>query len=198
MPEFLTPTGELEAVNLMLANIGASPVDRLTGTLAADAIVARRVLHGVSRRVQNEGWHFNTEDNYPLSRDVNNEIPLPPNLLRVDAVLTAHPTLDPVARGARLYDKASHSFLFDTNISANIVLLLPFEDLPEYARLYIVVRAARQFQQDTIGSDTLSNFDQTDEARARADMIRADGANENLNMLDNMGSFHPGDALRRR
>lgn len=197
MPDFLTPTDELEAVNLLLANIGASPIDRLTGTLPVDAITARRVLHRVSRAIQNEGWHYNSERDYPLSRNIAGEIPLPPNLLRIDAVLTRHPDIDPVVRGRRLYDKVTHSFIFETNILANIVLLLPFDDLPEYARLYVVVRAAREFQQNAIGSPELARFDDMDEARARADMIRADGMNENLNIFGNRGSFRPGDTLER-
>ena len=43
MPEFLTPTTELEAVNAILASVGESPVDALDGEFV-DAEIARGLL----------------------------------------------------------------------------------------------------------------------------------------------------------
>ena len=54
-------TTELESVNIMLAAIGESPVNTLTGTLPADVVMAQSTLTEVNKEVQSEGWSFNTE-----------------------------------------------------------------------------------------------------------------------------------------
>jgi hypothetical protein len=56
----LTPTTKLEAVNVCLTNIGEAPVASLTG-LQVDAQVASSIIDEVSREVQSNGWHWNTE-----------------------------------------------------------------------------------------------------------------------------------------
>jgi hypothetical protein len=43
----------------------------------------------------------------------------------------------------------------------------------------------------------VDRFTAEHEARARADMVRSDTKNANLNILNGMGTFRPGDALRR-
>ena len=55
------PTTELEAVNVMLSNIGESPVNTLEDDNVIDATVARTILKSISREVQALGWNFNTD-----------------------------------------------------------------------------------------------------------------------------------------
>ena len=52
---------ELEAVNILLTTIGEAPVNTLTGNQVTDVSIANQVLNEVSREVQSQGWHFNTE-----------------------------------------------------------------------------------------------------------------------------------------
>lgn len=80
MPEFLTPTTELEAVNAILASVGESPIAALDGEFV-DAEIARGLLTQESRAVQTEGYTFNTEADYPLAPDVEGRIFLPQNSL---------------------------------------------------------------------------------------------------------------------
>ena len=57
---------------------------------------------------------------------------------------------------------------------------LPFEELPDAARYYIAVKAARRFRMNiTGGDDGASSISREDEARARATLIR-----EHLNGAD--------------
>ena len=47
-----TATTELEAINTMLSVIGESPVNTVDGSGVVDAVLARQILHEVSRHVQ--------------------------------------------------------------------------------------------------------------------------------------------------
>ena len=47
-------------------------------------------------------------------------------------------------------------------------MFLPFDELPENARRYIVLRASRMFQDRTLGAGTLHNFHMQDEMQALA------------------------------
>lgn len=195
MTTAITPTTELEAVNLMLDVIGESPINSLSDGAVVDAVKAKAVLSEVSRAVQQKGWHFNTEKNYELVPTVfEKEIQLPPNCARVD---TSGPDkgTDVVQRGNRLYDRINHTFAFTKSLRVDMVVLLPFDQLPETARYYIAVRAARVFQARTVGSEALYKFSAEDERLALVDLKRAEGLTGGHNMLT--GSWSVAKILTR-
>ncbi len=185
-PPLLT---ELEAVNVMLSVIGESPVNTLTGASTVDVIQAKAILNQVSREVQSVGWHFNSEKNYPLVPDINGEIKLAANMVRVDA--DQFPELDVVQRGLRLYSRTNHSFEFDRTIRAEIIFLLPFEELPQAARQFIVIRAARIFQDRMVGSETLHGFSALDEQKALADLKEAEGDTGDYSIFGHFDAYRP-------
>ncbi|MTD92884.1 phage tail protein [Hyphomicrobium sp. xq] len=184
-------TTELDAVNVMLSTIGSSPVNTLEGPLAPDVLTARKKLHQISKAVQSERWDFNTEDYYPLARNSDNEIPLPTNTLNV--AVTYPTTLAIVQRGLRLYDKTNHRYTFEQDVQATITFVLMFEELPEPARNYIGIRAARDFQ-SALQSAAEAKYSEEDELRARADFIRSEGYGS---LLDGSGTYRPAHTLRR-
>lgn len=163
---YLEPTTELEAINTMLSVIGEAPINTLEGALPADADIARRILEEVSREVQAKGWYFNTERNYPLLPNEEGEIVLPRNATHVDVSLGWNPGLEVVLRGQRLYNLTDHTFKFTGKVYVDIVFLLPFEELPQTARHYITIRAARKFHDRVVGSGTLHEFTTKDEQDA--------------------------------
>lgn len=180
----LTLTSELDAVNIMLGTIGESPISSLdASTGVADAVIARQVLSEVAVQVQEEGWHFNVEENFVLtpSTDTGN-VYLPANCLEADTTGDDR-LMDVAMRGRRLYDRTNHTFVFTKSIKANLVLMLEFDDLPQAARHYITVRAARVFQQRVVGSDTLGTFTERDEVRARAALKRFEAKTADYNIL---------------
>lgn len=197
----VAPTTELEAVNVMLSGIGETPVNSFE-EVTADVSVARAVLSEVSKAVQLDGYQWNTEDNYPLVPDAKGRITVHPSIVRVafrepdDRELTM--------RGRRVYDRSNHTYAFSahTIIRVTATLLLPFEDLPEAARRYVMIRALRVFQERVVGSDTLSQFQQVDEARARALMLMEERKQDRPNMLTGtlpaIGTWRPVTALRHR
>ena len=183
MTTVVTPTTELEAVNLMLDSIGESPISSLENSAVVDAVKAKAVLSEISRAVQKKGWHFNTEKEFELVPTVfEKEIFVPSNVLRID---TVYPDdgIDVVHRGKRLYDRRKHTFKFDKSVKVDMVVLLPFDELPEAARYYIAVRAARVFQARTVGSESLWQFTEVDERDARADLKKAEGITGDHNIL---------------
>jgi hypothetical protein len=179
----LTPTTELEAVNAMLRTIGESPVSTIEDNGVIDAVTARQQLRNTSRRVQARGWHWNTEKALVLVRSFpEGEVKVPANTLKVDTVGPSA-GVDVTLRGNRLYDRTKHTFAFDTSLTVDLVAFLRFEELPENARQYITIAASRKFQQDTVGSDTLSNFNLRDELMALVALQDEEAANADYNIF---------------
>lgn len=178
----LSPTTELEALNTMLSTIGESPVNTVDDSGMVDAVIARQILRATSREVQSRGWHFNTEKAYPLQPDDQGQLNLPATILRADTVETDS-DIDVVVRGTRLYDRRNHTYVFNKGVKVDAVILLPFDELPEAARWYITVRAARIYQERVVGSDTLSSFNQQDELRALVVLQETEADNADYNIL---------------
>jgi hypothetical protein len=184
MTTVLTPTSELEAINTILSVIGESPISSLSEiSSVADAVTAQSILSEVSRQVQTKGWHFNTEKDFELTPDTfSKEITIPSNTLRVDTSGDSRDT-DVVQRGNRLYDRTKHTFQFDKSLKCEIVVLLPFDQLPQAARHYVTIKSARIFQSRTVGSEALYQFTAVDERDALLDLKRAEGITGDYNIL---------------
>ena len=178
-------TTELEAINIILSTIGESPVNSLGEVSGVvDAVVAKSVLKEVSTAVQEEGWHFNIEKNFTLTPDfVNKEITIPCDCIQCDAS-GQDSERDVCVRGTRLYDRGNHTYVFDRPVTVDMVLVLPFEELPQAVRNYITIRAARVYQQRVVGSETLGNFTEKDEARARAVLRKFEADTADYNILN--------------
>lgn len=184
MAQLLTPTTELEAVNILLGTVLEAPVNTLLGTTSADAQRAIAVLSEVSREIQQDGYNFNSEKGYTLAPDAfTGEIPLPLNCLNVDSV-QQDAGIDVVARGKRLYDRVKHTYRFDRSITVDMTVLLPFDELPEAVRRYITIRAARVFQKRTLGDGSLDAFTAQDEALAWRSFRRVVGRNSDHNIFN--------------
>jgi hypothetical protein len=181
----LSMTSELDAVNIMLGTIGESPINSLdAATGVVDAVTARAILSEVSVQVQEEGWHFNTEYEFELTPALGtNEIYIAANTIEVDASAYDRNDIDVAIRGNRLYDRKNKTYQFEQSIKADLTILLEFNELPQAARHYITVRAARVFQQRVVGSDTLGSFTEKDEARALRSMRRYESKTADYNIL---------------
>jgi len=176
-------TTELDAINTMLSIIGEAPVNTVEDTGVVDAVMARQVLNETMREVQARGWHWNTDKGVVLTPTfpAPGDVYLPNNTLMVDAIDPSH---DVVQRGNRLWDRRTHTFKFDMPVTVDIVRLLPFDELPQNARNYIMVRAGRIFQNRVVGSETLSGFNDKDETRALVSLRNAEAETGDWNMLN--------------
>ena len=174
----LTPTTELEAVNEILSSIGEAPVNSLESGMD-DANMALQILRSVSRETQSIGWYFNREQGFVLSPDDKGEVLVPENTLRLDSGRK-----DLMLRSGKLYDSKRHTFCIEQPVRVDLVLGLHFNDMPEVARRFITLKAARVFQQRTVSSQSLAPHLMADEQAAwaalRADEIEA----VNTNLFD--------------
>jgi len=176
----LTPTTKLEAVNVCLTNIGEAPVASLTG-LQVDAQVASSIIDEVSREVQTNGWHWNTEV-HTISPNISSQILLPANTLRVDTVEKDR-SLDVVQRGMKLYDRKDNTYTFTGSLRLHLTVALDFDEIPEAARRYITMRSSRVFQERTLGSESLSKFNRGDEQQAWALLQHEEAETGDHNMI---------------
>lgn len=184
MSTVLTPTTELEAINTILSVIGESPISSTSEiSSVADAVTAQSILSEVSRQVQTKGWHFNTDKEITLSPDTySGEITVPTNCLRVDSSGSDR-EVDVVHRGTKLYDRSKHTYNIAKQVVVDMVVLLPFTELPQAARHYITIKAARIFQARTVGSEALYQFTASDERDALIDLKKAEGVTGDYNIL---------------
>lgn len=160
-----TLTSELEAINIMLEACDEAPVTSLVQSGIYPLDRAKGILSETSRVVQSLGWKFNTEYEFPLTRDEAGAVALAPNALRVD-VDAKHTNVDPVQRGLRLYDSKAHSYAFTQDLTATVVFLLGWDELPQPARHYINIRAARTMQGRSSVSDSTYRYSADDEQAA--------------------------------
>ena len=175
---------ELESVNIMLAAIGEAPINSLSGTLPVDARLAQSTLKEVNKDVQSEGWSFNTEIDVTFTRDATTKlISLPTNILRIDPNIHQHPSIDAIQRGLKLYDRLNNKYEFDEDLICTVVYFRDFDEIPEPARRYITIKAARVFVDRLVSDDGLRSYTQQDETRARAILMETDLSNADHNVL---------------
>lgn len=80
------------------------------------------------------------------------------------------------------------------------VWLLDFEDIPQVAKNYVTMHAARMFAQRMTGDSQISGFTERDEVLAFRDLKKSEGVAGNPNIFDNqsvtriMGNRPPGPA----
>lgn len=181
------PSTELDAVNVLLESIGEAPVNSLIGEVIDDVAIARNKISQVSRSLQSTGWGFNTEVNYPLLRstdtDTLNQILLPANAIRLKIVDVSS---NPTQRGARLYNRVLFGYTFTSDLTATeMVIMLPFDELPEQARQYITLTAARLFSDGSTQDGTIGGLMARDEVIALSALMDYEADTEGSSIFDN-------------
>lgn len=174
---------ELEAVNGMLLAIHEQPVNTLEDEGIFEMSLARQTLTEVSRAVQSAGWHYNTVRGQKLlPTKPQKEIVLPDNCIRADT--TRYSALhDVVQRGNKLFSVTRNSFVFENPVIVDMVLYLPFDELIQPAREYIMIKATRRFQARVMGSQMVDHFSQQEEVAAKAVLDQAECDNADYNVL---------------
>ena len=142
---------ELSSVNSILGSIGQAPVSRIyqdvNGELEyinPEIAFIHNLLMEVNSDVQNEGWTWNTENDFELLPDNNQEFLIPADVLRMDVSEgQVYRTTDVVRRNGKLYNKLTHSYKFPNSpLHFDIVWKLDYEELPSAIKRYITLRAS--------------------------------------------------------
>jgi len=178
LDEFVLTT-ELDAVNVLLHTIGEQPVSSLDSAGLTDVAIAKTVLAEQNRRIQAKGWDFNTDLNYALALDLNSMAIKPTNALRIDTT-DGSPLVE---RKGKLWDRSKNTFVLANAPKVNIVRYFAFEEIPESARYYITLKAARVFQKRILGDDSVEVFTEKDEFEAKADFMDSEQSSAGRNML---------------
>ena len=181
---------ELSAVNSILGSIGQSPVTTLgtvttdttnTGQEVANTFANPQIamIHGLlmeaTKDIQNEGWHFNKEDNVKISPDENGHFLIPTNYLRYDV----HGGLydrnrDVVRKNGKLYDNVTHTDVFTQDMYLDITYLLAFNDVPPAIQRYIIARASVRAATQLVSNPDLVKLLQLQEEQTRATALEYD------------------------
>ena len=178
-------TTKLQAINQMLSGIGQAPVVSID-VANPELALALEILESVNREIQGEGWHFNTEINYPFTPDVNGEILIPGNVLAISDNKTSNvQRYQTVLRSGKLYDKINHTYSFPTGnpVKCDVTWLFDFEDLPQVFKDYIAQRAARVFAGRALGSQEVVAFNGQDELNLRANCLAYDTGTSEVNIF---------------
>lgn len=161
---------QLEAVNQMLSAVGQLPVNTIVGDVNVDVTRALATLNTVSMQVQGQGWKFNTETGYVATPDSSKRLVFPDNVLS----FVPEGRTGTVMRGNTLFDTQNATYEFTGTIKGTAILALEWDLMPNHARQYIAIKAARLFQDETTGSETGHSFKVKDEAAAWSDFRRAE------------------------
>jgi hypothetical protein len=192
-----TPTvaqTKLDAVNLMLASIGQSPVNTLTGTLPKDVNKAVVALDSALREVLTQGWSFNSDREYEMTPDGTGRIAVPSNAVQIDPsygqdFVPRYDSNSPA--GMFLYDREKQSFNEITgDLKVDIVWLYEFEQIPQHARQYVATKAARKFQSGIMASAVLHQFTRDDESEAYSTFRRTEQRQKRYNLNANSVALH--------
>jgi len=194
---------ELSAVNSILGAIGQSPVTSLSFTNPEISFIYN-ILNEVNKDVQNEGWHFNTENHIKVTVSEDGEIDYPSDALSYDLHdgLT-NKTRDVVKRNSKVYDLVNHTSTFTSgDYYFDKVTLYTFADLPNPFQRYITYRAAARAATQLVGNPQLVQLLQLQEGQARASCMeyecnQGDHSFFGVPHESTYRSYQPVDSLRR-
>ena len=188
----LTKTNKLQAINTMLSAIGEPPVNSLAAQ-RADSLIALTILDETTRDIQSYGWQFNTDENVVMTPETTTGfLYISDSIVRVDIAYTDDTVaLEVVIRGNRLYNRLTSSFVFTEALTTTQVTLLDFDEMPEIAKRYITIRAARIFQDRVVGSSTLHAFEMQDEITALARLTEYENEVGDYNIFQSESVIRP-------
>jgi hypothetical protein len=131
---------------------------------------------------------FNSDYKVRLSPDGDSKINIPTNVLRVESTYRGS-SYDYAVRGRYLYDRYNQQYTFTAAVYLNLTYFLEWTEMPEHVRHYVTIKAARKFQADTVGSPQQDAFTKSDEAEARAEMIRWEAIKKDQSILDSSSIY---------
>lgn len=170
-------TTELDAVNICLNVIGEASVNALTGTLPFEVTLARNIIAETARELCQDSYIFNTEKDLTLTSNGTNVA------VAAHYIIVKHASVNYVIRGAQLYNMDEGTLVIPSNVKATVTYLLDFDDLPEAAKRYVNIRAARVYADRLVGSKDIRAFTERDEIEAKGQLAHYQEGIGDFNML---------------
>ena len=196
-------TTKLQAVNTLLSIVGEAPLNSLTPPLTGDAALAERVLDEISTEIQGEGWSWNTMVYDAIPLDTNGHSTLPSNTLAVRFNPISYPSQRFVLRGIKLFDRIKNSYDLrgslgvaltgsTTDLVAQVVEELAWDDIPETGKRYIMIRAGRIYSNRVVTSSTIESYTADDEEKALQILKRTEDMAQNHNFISGPDDMYGG------
>jgi hypothetical protein len=174
---------KLQAVNASLLAIGQQLVATLEDALDIDATQALILLDEINEEIQSEGWAFNTDDNLTLTpNSLTGYITIPSNYINVRSVGT--PTVQ--VRNGKLYNQSTQTDVFTSDVTAEVIRLVPFEETPAPFALYIKSLLVRRFQERFLGDSTMTQTLALEEQQALLRLRNWDNSVGQYNLLEGL------------
>lgn len=173
-------TTQLEVLNHVIGVVGETPVSNVNSTHPT-AQSALLTIQRVSKQFQLRGWWFNREEGLVLSPTTGGEIILPSTTLKVDPTDTSSKL---VWRGNRLYDSKNHTYNIGQSVTVNMSILLPTNELPEVAAMYLMHKSAYDFYVADDGDEMKSKALLYESDKAYADVKAQQLQMSNVNALE--------------
>lgn len=142
-------TTKLEILNHVLSVVGETPVSSVDSQHPT-VLSATVEIDRVTKELQKRGWWFNTEFALSLGANDEGEVIVPSTAL---FLWPLDPRSHLVQRGTRLYDPVNHTFTINADVQVDLISLLPIEELPEAAAMYIQHKTALDFYVNDDGDD---------------------------------------------
>lgn len=184
---------ELEVVNSVLSVAGDSPVQSLTDEYQPVFII-RQIIRNISRDMQTKKYWFNTEYDVTLTPNTETDkIILPFNLLEFEPTDIRY-----VARGLTVFDRDSRTSTITSSITADLTIMLEFNELPQVARKYIQSAARVQYNNEYYGEESLKKDLALEMQDAKNELDRTHMDNEDINVFNSSKSNNIAYKNRRR
>lgn len=158
----MTTHTELTAINELLGIAGEAPVSEVDSPLPL-AQQARDILRVATGDLQSDPFWFNDYES-TLTPDEDGHIPIGDEVTSVSCVT---PGTILVVRGNRLHNLTKDTPIFEKAIKVRLRLSLPFEQLPNIARLRVVALAKVKMAEGTTGEEPEGLERQLRDTRAR-------------------------------
>ena len=184
-------------------SVGETPVNTLN-VQSPEVVIAQKTLRQVCREVEAEGWSYNTENEYPIELDTNNQCIIPNNVLQIDINIFQHgKDFDVVRRSdngiMKVYDKKGHTFIFTnmTKLYFDIIWMVDFEDLPQTSKDYITVKASRIASNRMVNNPQSAKLLEADEAATRALVLEYETKQGDHNIFNDYQYHHDANSTYR-
>ncbi|MFA5623319.1 MAG: hypothetical protein WC981_03770 [Candidatus Dojkabacteria bacterium] len=185
---------EVEAVNMLLATVDMPSIDSIDTTypLVEKAV---GILNNVFREVISLGLNFSKEV-IRLYPDTTGAIIMPEKVVRIANPVKSLNASYFTMRGRKLYDLNRNTTDFSEEgykqgIDVEVVVAIPFNDMPETAKNYIIKRSARIFQALVQGDGVRYQYTAQEELEAFTAMQRDSNEEGNYNILDGYSGRRP-------
>lgn len=170
--------------------MGELPVDELDESVTETALALAHI-DIANKEIQLEDWYFNTE-RVKLIPDDKGHITLPFDAVRV---LDLPPHISVIHN--TLYNDINQTFVFNKEIECRVIKLVDFEYLPLSFAIWVTLRAAKKYQNNTLTSAFLAENLQREETEAMLVAKKEHRQIARPNLKGTSAGYHIQKVLRR-